>query len=336
MQMSDYKERAAEQYAADVGLNVEDVLPALDDKLDTVEERTMEELDEQTKVDYALGMMNAEAIRKERTGVSGEPMDLEILSIGARGGVWDGHPATGKPTVTAHGVIRGPIGEDGETKAGKAIFLLTQDDLNLTDAQTKFHALNELKGRFEVESAWNLDGFYRVYSSDDTTLTEEEIDELPTGRSAKNDLLRKMFPGFDLADLAEDQKGLSATNEDGYTLDWGADIKRFQGTVQDYYINDDRTWGVYTLKDDSMTADDIEQSMLMGENQQMPGLSVHCEPDYHMNVGKESVVDVYGVTEVNDDGQIIMRAAGVVPIIPTDMDDGEEADENIANTKDAI
>jgi hypothetical protein len=148
-----------------------------------------------------------------------------------------------------------------------------------------------------------------------------------------------MFEDVKLSELGEDGTGLSAFQlEDGnrYTLDWGADVKRFTGTVQDLYIADDNTFGLFTMIDDSVTADDIEDTALVGDDQNIPGLTVYAQPDYHMNYGRNSVLDIYGVVETNNDGQIIMRAAGVVPIIPMDMDDEEQADEGVDATESTI
>lgn len=333
----DYKRAKAKELAEGTEASVDDAVKALEEQISVVEERAAESLDDRTMVDYASSMITAGEIADSRTGGDGETMEVDVLSIGARG-TWDGHPATDKNTLEAHAIINGPIGPGGEEQAAKAILLLTEDHVDLGEAQSKLHELNELHMTLEVEEAWNLDGFYRCYSTEETYLTETEIDALPSGRDEKNELLRQMFPDVELAGLAENGNGLSARDpESGYTYDWGADLKRFRGTVVNHYINDNRTWGVYTLMDDSVTPDDIDDHPdLIGDNQQVPGLSVHCEPDFHMNYGTKSVVDVYGVIEVEDSGQIIMRAAGVVPIVPTAMDDGEQADEGVSGTTEAI
>jgi hypothetical protein len=341
--MDDYAEQKLTEFCedSDRDLEVEDVKPAFDEKLDEARDRVMESMSEERLVDYVVGMLEADEVVKERMGGSGEEMELKILSIGHRG-VWEDHPQfEDEDVVTAHGVIHGPIGDDGQEKAAKAILFLKKSNVDLLNVQSLFEALNELKGTFKVEKAWDLGerGFYRCYSCDETDIEEADLEDLPSSRDDKNDLLRRMFEDVKLSELGEDGTGLSAFQlEDGnrYTLDWGADVKRFTGTVQDLYIADDNTFGLFTMIDDSVTADDIEDTALVGDDQNIPGLTVYAQPDYHMNYGRNSVLDIYGVVETNNDGQIIMRAAGVVPIIPMDMDDEEQADEGVDATESTI
>jgi len=336
--MDDYTESALTEFASDHDATVEEVKPAFEDKLEEVESKAMEALDDQQKVDYAISMLSAEDLRSRRIGNSGEPMELKILAIGHRGVF----PDWGKQdidTVMTHAIIHGPLGEDGTEKAAKAILFNKKTDLDLLDVQNKYHALNELKATYEVEEAWDLgeQGFYRCYSTEETELAETDLDDLPSGRDDKNSLLRRMFDDVPLSDLGTDGTGLSAYDADsGYTLDWGADIKRFTGTVQDYYVADDNSFGRYTLMDDSVTEDDIEDTAIVSDQQNVPGLTVFAQPDYHIKYGNQSVLDGYGTIEVTDDGEIIMRAAGVVPIIPMDLDDGEQADDSVQATESSI
>lgn len=337
--MTNYEERALEQYIESNGLDisVNEAKPTLEAKVEKVEERTMEDLSDEDKVDFAIQMLGGEELREKRVGSSGRPMDIEILSIGHRG-VWNDWGSQDVDTVMSHAVIHGDLRGDGEDTVAKAIILNKKSEMDLLDVQSKFHALNELEAHYEVEEAWNLDGFYRCYSTDDTHLHETTIDALPDGRQEKNGLLRRMFDDVELAGLADGLQGLSAFDPDsGYTHDYGADIKRFRGTVVDYYIPDDRSWGRYTLMDDSVVPEDLEDTRIVddgGSNQSVPGLTVWCEPDYHMHYGNQSVVDAYGVMETGKNGQIQMTAAGIVPIVPMDMDD--EDSESVDATESSI
>lgn len=350
--MSEYADEALSDYLSrtdqdDVPLD--EARQALHEQIEVVEDKMMEDLDDRQKIDYAIGMLSADDIAEARlSGDDGDPMDLQILSIGHRG-VWEDAPMTpdGVDVVISHAVIRGPLGADGEQKAAKAVLFNRSDHTDLLNVQSKFHALNEMTATYSVEEAWNLDGFYRCTSMEETTLTETSLDDLPSSRDDKNEMLRQIFDDVELADLAEAGAGMSAYDpESGFTHDWGADIKRFTATIADYYIADDNSWGVYTLMDDSVTPDDIEdvetvlpsgeEVHLTGENQSIPGLDAWCEPDYHMNYGRQSVVDVYGVIETGRDGQLQMTVAGIVPIIPMEMEDGEVADEDVQATETGI
>lgn len=343
--MNDYAEAQLAQFIESTGkdLDVEDVQPAFEAKLETVREKAMEDLDEQTAIDYAIGMMSAEDLRERRVGSSGDLLDLKILSIGHRGVFRDWSPPGGGDsvdTVMSHAIIHGHLnGPNEDPVARKAILFNKADDLNLHTVQDKFSPLAELEATYKVEEAWSLDGVYRCYSTEATEIEKTEIDELPSDRDAKNDLLRQMFPDVELAGLAENHEGLSSYDQDsGYTDDWGADIKRFTGTINDNYIPDDRSWGRYTIIDDSVTEDDLEGTEVVSDSQNVPGLTVWCEPDYHMHYGNQSVVDVYGVVETGQDGQIQMNAVGVVPIVPMGepgRDDGS-ADDDVDATEGSI
>jgi hypothetical protein len=330
MPMDDYEKRALNQFIERTGqdLSVQELEPALNAKIERVEELAMEEMDHEQKVDTAVSMLSSEDLREKRVGQSGEPMDLSILSIGHRG-VWEDFGKEDVDTVFAHAIIHGPIGADGQEKAAKAVLMHPKTEMDLLEVQNKFHSLNELQATYEVEEAWELDGFYRCYATDQTNLVETDIEDLPDSRDEKNDLLRRMFPDTTLADLAEGSQGLSAYDPDsGFTHDFGADIKRFRGSVVDWYVPDDRSWGRMTLMDDSVIPEDLEDTRIVDDsgNNNVPGLTVFAEPDYHIQYGNQSVLDVYGVVEVNNDGQIQMSAAGVVPIVPMEMDDGSDSD----------
>lgn len=346
--MNDYAEAQLAQFIEQTGkdLDVADVKPAFDEKIETVEEKAMEALDEQTKIDYAIGMMGAEDLRDRRVGSSGEELNLKILSIGHRGVFSDWSPPGADydvDTVMSHAIIHGHLnGRNEDPVARKAILFNKAEDLNLHTVQDKFYPLAELEATYKVEEAWNLDGFYRCYSTDATEIEETEIDELPSDRDDKNELLRQMFPDVELAGLAENKTGLSSfhTSDNGrsYTDDWGADIKRFTGTINDNYIPDDRSWGRYTIIDDSVTEDDLEGTEVVSDSQNVPGLTVWCEPDYHMNFGNQSIVDVYGTVETGKDGQIQMSAVGIVPIVPMGSPgrDDDEADADVDATTGSI
>jgi len=255
----------------------------------------MEDADPEEKVDWAMRMLSAEDLHDKRVGNSGEPMDLQILSIGHRG-VFPDWGQTDTDTVMAHAVIRGPLGAGGQEKTAKAILFNKKSNMDVLNVQNKFHALNELEATYEVEEAWDAgNGFYRGYSTDHTELVETDIPELPDSRDDKNDLLRRLFEDVPLAELAQSKRHLTAFDpESGFTVDWGVDIKRFRGTVVDYYIPDDRSFGVYTLMDDSVTAEDIEGTNVVDDGSQVPGFTVWAHPDYHMEYGTQSVLDCYG------------------------------------------
>jgi hypothetical protein len=344
--MDDHTRRNLEEAIDRIGddeMTPEDLKPALDEKLELVEERLTEDRSKEDKVDIAAGMLSGEAIRDARTGLNGDPTDLKILAIGHRGVFEDWGQDDPVDTVMSHAIIRGPIGEDGKVRSAKAILFNKKSHLDLLEVQQKFSPMNELQANYEVESAWSDlsdQGFFRAYSHDDTKLVETDIDDLPDTRDEKNEMLRSAFPDVELAELGRDgsYKGFSsfdAETDANYTDDWGADIKRFEGKIVDYYIKDDRTYGRYTVSDESMVAEEVEGSRLMDSQDNVPGLTVHCQPDYHMNQGRMARVDVYGVIQL-DDGKPEMNAVGVVPIMEMPLDEDDQADSDVEATETSL
>ena len=299
--------------------------------LSDIENRSLETLSDEQKADYAIGMIEDDQLYQDRVGSYGDEMDLEILAIG-QAGLMNNWGEDDDDVVYSHGFIYGPLGEDGESKAAKAVFVnKASDGVDLRAIQRMFHAGNTMKGVYEVSESQDLDGVYRCFSCDSTDPVEQELDSLPSERSKKLDILRQAVPE---AELATVHNSLTAYDpESGYTYDFGADLRRIEARIVDYYIPDDRSWGRYTIMDDSVTEDDIVDSDLVDDDQNIPGLTVWADPDYHMEYGRKSRVEMYGSVEENDDGQIVMNLVGIVPIIPMPMDDEEQADDDVDATE---
>lgn len=305
-----------------------------------VEERLVEDLPDEEKADLAVGMIQSAMTRDERIGGGGEETELKILAVGAsRRGIVENWGRNNATVTYTYGIVRGPIGENDKMGTGKAVFINMDDHLDLHEVREKFHARNTLEATYEVSESNDLNGIYRCFSCDATELVETDFDDLPSDPDEKNDMLRQIFPDVPLAEVHENLSKFDPNSDGNWPYEFGADIKRFRGRVVDYYINDERSWGRYTLMDDSVTEDDIEPGEvtlptgdaghITGEQQNIPGFTVHCDPTLHMNYGRDSVLDVYGVIEADQDGQVVMSAVGVVPIVPMGMDEDEAADEGV-------
>lgn len=332
--VSDQARSRLEEYVDGKEFSVEDAESEFEEAYEKVEERVMEELTQSEMIELAIAQMNSSRIREERVGFSGEEMELEILAVG-QSGIIDNWGDDNDTVVYCYGFIYGPLGEDGGMKAGKAVFVnRASDGVDVRDAKFKFHALNTLEAVYEVNPSRDLQNTYRCFSSDRTELVETELDNLPANRSEKLEVLRSAIPETNLASI---EQNLTAFDpESGYTYDFGADIKRIRGTVVDYYIPDDHSWGRYTIMDDSVTEDDLDASNLVGEDQNVPGLTVWADPDTHMEFGNESIIECYGTIEQGDNGNIVMNLAGVIPVVPMDMDEEERADQGAKATEESI
>ena len=299
-----------------------------EEALDDVEDRLMEDVGESRKVEMAVGMVESEQVFKDRVG-GGEEVELEILAIGQAGKMTD-WGEDNDTVVYSYGFIYGPLGEDGKEKAARAVFINRKsDELNIPDVQRKFHALNTMKAVYEVNESNDLSGVYRCFSTGATELVEQELDSLPGDREGKLDVLRQAIPEATLATLHDDMTAYDP--ETGYTHDFGADLRRIEGKIVDYYTADDNSWGRYTIMDDSVTADDIIDTDIVGDEQNVPGLTVWADPDYHMEYGRKTRADFYGTVEEGQNGNLQMNLVGVVPIIPMPMEDESEQADSQAN-----
>lgn len=351
--MQQKTEEKLRQKVADSPATFEDAKEAFDEALQTVEEKLLEDLSQEEMEARALQFLRASDIEQDRT-TYGESMDLQILTVGARQMRWSDGDGGKKDVVIAYGVIHAPgrrlPAEDGGEgpEIGFSVFILdSAKGIDPAEAMQKFSALNTIVGNFSVSRSSDLSTIgssdtvdtdvYRCEASSRTTFEEADPAEmdLPTDRDAKNKVLRSRIPQATLSDAATDAaKVLSAYDpESGYPHEFGADLRRINATIVDYYIPDDRSWGRMTVLDDTVLEDELQGTPVMEEDAQTPGMTVWADPDYHINYGRKSQVDLYCSISTSDDGQVSARAVGVVPILPMPMDDGDGGSNAQTNAK---
>lgn len=328
--VSDQAEDALEDLIDGTPRTIDWAKEQYEEALEEVNERLMEDVSDAQRREFALGMVESEKIFRDRTMGSGEEMELEILSIGQAGRI-DDWGDDNDSVVYAYGFIFGPLKEDGGKKAARAVFVNRKSDgLDLSDIQRMYHAENTMKGVYEVSESNDLDGVYRCFSNGSTNVVEGELDNLPADRDEKLNILRQAVPEASLATLHDN---LSAHDpETGYTHDFGADLRRIEAKVVDYYIPDDKAWGRYTIMDDSVTEDDIVGTDIVGDDQNVPGLTVWADPVHHMEYGRRTRADFFGTVEEGSDGNLNMNLVGIIPIVPMPMEDEEESADTDANT----
>lgn len=318
--VSDQAKSELEELVEDTGRSLDWAIAQYKEAMSEVEERMMEDVSDEVKREYAIGMVESDQLFKDRVGGSGQEMELEVLSIGQAGEI-DGWGEDNDDVVYSYGIIFGPLGENGKMRAGQAVMINKRSSgLDLSSVMRKYHALNTMKAVYEVSESDDLNNVYVCFSCTATELTETtDLDTLPTDREKKLSSLRDAIPEASLATLEDD---LSAyDDETGYTYDFGADLRRIEGKVVDCYDPDDADWGRYTIVDDSVTIDDIKGSDLFDDGDNIPGFTVWGN-SYHMEYGRKTRADFYGAIESDEDGQITMNLAGIVPILPMPMDDG--------------
>lgn len=352
--MEDETEAQLKQMVEDSGATFEDAVAAFEDALNTVDERLMEDLPTEDKERRAVQFMRASDIEADRT-TYGETMDLQILAVGSRSMQWSDGDGGKKDVVVAYGVIHSPgqrlPAEDGDNgpEVGLAVFILdSEKGVDPAEAMQKFSALNTLTGTFSVSRSSDLASIgsadtvetdlFRVEATTRTTFDDADPDEmdLPTDRTEKNGVLRSRIPEATLSEAATDAATVvsSYDPETGYAHEFGADLRRINASIVDYYVADDGSWGRYTILDDTVMEDELADTPLMDDEQQTPGLTAWADPQYHINYGRKSQVDLYGYIETSDDGQLQMNVVGIVPIVPMPMDDadGSEAETNATET----
>lgn len=298
-------------------------------------ERVAEGLPEEAMQKHALRSVKGDIYKGSRTSF-GETKEVNILTIG-HGGVrrWTDRDNGGeKDVLISYGVVQPGQDEDGnDLPMGVGVFINDETDGvdigNLRDAFGE--TLNNLTGFYTVQESEELTigGDTPVYvcnSSDKTRVEEAESD---MSREEKREFLHQYIS--EEANIANIHQHLSATNDDGYPAEFGADIKRMNATVIDFHKGDG--FNTYTLLDDSVVDPDELGADIVSDQARSPGLTAWVPDEFH-KWGVNSQLEVYGSLRRSDDGQISMNICGVIPLIPMEMEEPEDntESETSANT----
>lgn len=288
-------------------------------------ERVAGDIPEEAVQKHALRAVKSEVYQGSRTSF-GEVKEVHILTIG-HGGTreWNDRDNGGKKDVLiSYGVVQPGKDEDGnELPMGVGVFINDETDgVDIGNIRAAFgETLNNLTGYYTVQESEELTvgGDTPVYvcnSSDKTRVEEEESD---MDAEEKREFLHQYIS--EEASIANIHQHLSATNDDGYPAEFGADIKRMNATVIDWHKGDG--FNTYTLLDDSVVDPDELGSDIVSDQARSPGLTAWVPDEFHQ-WGTNSQLEVYGSLRRNDDGQISMNICGVVPRIPMEMEEQEE------------
>lgn len=309
------------------------------DKLSMAEEAA-EGLSEDAIEQHALRTTKSEIYQGSRTSF-GEAKEVNILTIG-HGGVqrWNDRDNGGKKDMLiSYGIVQpGTDNEGNELPMGVGVFI--NDETDGVD-------LGNLRDAFG-ETLTNLTGFYAVQKSEELTVggdtpvwvcnssdkTRVEEVESDMSREEKREFVHQYIS--DEANIANIHQNLSATNDDGYPAEFGADIKRMNATVIDFHKGDG--FNTYTLLDDSVVDPDELGSDIVSDQARSPGLTAWVPDEFHQ-WGTNSQLELYGTLARNDDGQIALNVCGAIPLIPMEMeveDDETEAESDLNTTESRI
>ena len=304
------------------------------EKVEKSQEKATVELSEDKLHQYALGMVRGDISQGSRTSF-GETREINILTIG-HGGVrqWNDRDNGGKKDVLiAYGVVQPGEDDDGNPlPMGVGVFICDETDgVDIGNLREAFgETLNNLTGFFSVQESEELTigGDTPVYvcnSSDKTRVEEAETD---MDAQEKREFLHQYIS--EEANIANIHQNLSATNDDGFPAEFGADIKRMNVTVIDFHKGDG--FNTYTLLDDSVVDPDELGKDIVSEQARSPGLTAWVPDEFH-EYGVNSQLEVYGTLSRNEDGQISLNICGVIPLIPMDMElEDDDEDETVMNT----
>lgn len=298
------------------------------DKLEKAKEAA-NGLSEETLQEHALQTTKNDIYQGSRTSF-GETKDINILSIG-HGGVrrWNDRDNGGeKDVLISYGVVQPGKDEDGnDLPMGVGVFICDETDgVDIGNLRSAFgETLANLTGYFTVQKSEELtiggDTPVYVCNSSDKTRVEPEGSEMD--QQEKREFLHNYIS--EEATIANIHQHLSATNDDGYPAEFGADIKRMNATVIDFHKGDG--FNTYTLLDDSVVDPDELGADIVSDQARSPGLTAWVPDEFHQ-WGVNSQLEVYGTLSRNDDGQITINVCGVIPLIPMEMEEPEQESES--------
>lgn len=295
------------------GVEQSEVKEIFEEKLAAQKESTEDDVDDSTLEMGALVRTKGELREDDATSGSsssgsGESKEVSIVSLGYND---MGKHTWGNDETYLYGY---GVAKPDEEDAHPGVFLLQEANVGDLDAvMDKFSALNSLSGEFTVSSRDIGDGRYVFNTTPDTDVREKDANM--SFEERRDWVANEHLPDVGLDSLAD---SLSNTNSDGYTTDFGVDMKRFRGSIVDATIDSDGQWGVYTVQDDTVVDLSELDDDIQGQARK-PGVSIWCNPE-RMDYGEHSIVDFYGTIERGDNGQITMSASSVVPILSNEID----------------
>ena len=276
---------------------------------------------EEKKQDWALKAVQGKLRQGSRSGGTGEDTDVEVLAIGHTGYQRWGSGKNAHDVLIAFGIVQPDVpGEDHPQRVG--VFICEGDTgADIGNIKDKFSTLNTLRGNFTVQTSDELSDTYVLRATDNTRVEDLETDA--SDEALRNEL-HKHIDESDAANIANLSSYLSLRNADGYPAEFGGDLKRLHGQVIDHYVGDG--YNYITLVDDSVSDTDELGSEIVSDRARSPGLTCWV-PDDFMNYGDFSELELYGPIQQDNDGQISMNVAGIIPIFGVELDEDVGSEE---------
>lgn len=314
----------------------------VEEKFQELKEKKSAAISEDQLRKYAVSVLqNSDTIKENSGGFGGgDTEELPLLTLGYE-------VRRGDKFVTqddGDAIVGSGIVSPEEDPAGFFVAVLdTSDGLDMEFIQEAFEPLNTLRAGLSRRQVGSWDGEpklkkggYPVYilNSTEESVIElvdpdsvddsDPISELPSGIEEKRELINDRFITEDdemtVETYAEHE---SITNDNGFPLAFGADVKRIRASVVDSIIFDPREErdfpsGSMTVVDDTVFDSDDVPEELVTDSMRTPGLRINSAEK--LTYGEDSLLDLYGYVQQYDSGQYVFQAYGVVPIIEFDYD----------------
>lgn len=282
-------------------------------------ESHMEGSVEEEKMDQAaIQMVRGDAHKAIRQNRGGPAERLNFITIGQSGvREWSDGVGGRKNVLLGYGVV---YPEDDEEGIG--VFICDETDgAPIEDLQKQFSEVYQPKiGTFQVDR-----GNYNETSNGtpiyvcrtDGTAPPDVRDREGFSEETRIETVRELVPEAEISNIKE---ALSKTNEDGYEIDFGADMRRLECIVEDWYDGDG--FNVYTVLDDSVVDPEQLPEDIVSGSAPEPGLTAWC-PDEFFEYGCDSNLELYGTITRSDDGEISMNVVSAYPLVAFDQEEGK-------------
>lgn len=285
------------------------------EELEEVKSRASDALSEDQIQEHAIRCVRSDVVQGSRS-TGGNVEAVDIVAIGHSGVQrWSDGDGGKKDVLIAHGIVQP---EDKPRKQG--VFLI--DETNGADPQSlksKFTTGAALSGYFSVDESDSMANVYRLNWRD-----ESKLEEVPEAEQPSDEDVQQMIRTYvtDEAQINNIANHLSLTNENGYTVEFGADMKRINGTIVDYY--DGENAKNYTILDDSVVDPESLGDNVVSENARTPGLTAWVNEE-EFQYGVNSQCEFIGPISTDQNGQIVMNVVGIIPLIPFELDEGDDS-----------
>lgn len=300
---------------------IEDTSKDIDWATDKFEENR-EEVEEIVFEGATEDMVDKEAIKMVRGDVHKtireerrSPERLQFIVIGHRGiQEWSDGTVGKKDVLVGFGVVK-PENE----APGIGVFICdATTGVSVHELQTEFSDVCQPKtGTFRLsESDHETANGTPIYVCNTVAGALPEIETQDDFNEEKPvSILREFVPEANIDTIHE---SLSKTNNDGYPVAFGGDMRRMECMVVDWYDGDG--FNTYTVLDNTIARPEELSDDIVADQARTPGLTAWC-PDDFFEYGCDSVLELYGTITRSNDGQVTMNVYSAYPL--TEFEQGE-------------